>query len=40
LKQEKEEVMEQLRVAQSCANTYEKEKDEIRAMFEEEKVKI
>ena len=37
LKKEKEEVLEQLWVVQSCVTAYEKEKDEIRAMFEEDK---
>jgi hypothetical protein len=32
--------MEKLRVAQSYETTYKKEKDEIWAMFEEEKVNI
>jgi hypothetical protein len=40
LKREKEEVLEKLRVRQSCITAYEKEKDEIRAMFEEEKAMI
>jgi hypothetical protein len=40
LKKEKEEVMEQLRVVQSCVTAYNKEKDEIQAMFEEDKAKI
>jgi hypothetical protein len=40
LQKEKEEVLEKLWVAQSCVNVYEKDKDEILEMFEEEKVKI
>jgi hypothetical protein len=40
LKQEKEEVMEKLQVAQSCVTTYEKEKDEIQVMLEEDKEKL
>jgi hypothetical protein len=40
LKQENEEVLEKLRVAHSCITAYEKEKDEIWAMFEEDKEKI
>ena len=40
MKQEKEEVLEKLRVAQSCVTAYAKEKGEIRVMFEEDKEKI
>jgi hypothetical protein len=40
LKKEKEEVLEQLRVAQSCVTAYEKEKDEIRVMFKEDKENV
>jgi hypothetical protein len=40
LKQEKEDVLEKLGVMQSFVTTYEKEKDEIQAMFEEDNVKI
>jgi hypothetical protein len=40
LKQEKEEVLEQLRVARYCATAYENERNEFRVMLEEEKEKI
>jgi hypothetical protein len=40
LKQEKEEVLERMGVVQSFVTTYEKEKDEIKAMFEEDNEKI
>jgi hypothetical protein len=40
LKQEKEEVLEQLRVVRYYVTTYENEKDEFRAMLKEEKAKI
>jgi len=40
LKQEKEEVLEQLRVVWYYVTTYENEKDEFRAMLEEDKAKI
>jgi hypothetical protein len=40
LKQEKEEVLEKLRVAWYCVIAYENEKDEFRAMLEEDKENI
>jgi hypothetical protein len=40
LKQEKEEVLKQLRVTQYCVTAYENERDAFRVMFEEENVKI
>jgi hypothetical protein len=40
LKQEKEKVLEKIRVAQSCVTIDKKEKDEIQAMLEEDNAKI
>jgi hypothetical protein len=40
LEKEKEEILEQLRVARYCVTAYENEKDEFRVMLEEDKVKI
>ena len=40
MKQEKEEDLEQLRVAWYYVTAYENERDEFQAMLEEEKVKI
>jgi phosphopantetheinyl transferase (holo-ACP synthase) len=40
LKQEKEEVLEKLRVARYCVTTYKNERDAFRAMLEEDKVKM
>jgi hypothetical protein len=40
LKQEKEEILEKLRVARYCVTAYENEKDEFRAMLKEDKEKI
>jgi hypothetical protein len=40
LKQEKEEVLEKLRVARYCVITYENEKNEFWAMLEEDKENI
>ena len=40
MKQEKEEILDQLRVAWYCVTTYENKKDEFWAMLEEDKEKI
>ena len=40
MKKEKEEILEQLRVAQYYVTTYENEKDEFQAMLEEDKMNI
>jgi hypothetical protein len=40
LKQEKDEALEQLRVAQYCVTTYESEKEELQAMIQEEKSQL
>jgi hypothetical protein len=40
LKQEKDEALEQLRIAWYCVTTYENEKEEFQAMIQEEKSQL